>query len=186
MSIHIVVNKIKLIIFHKREKTQKQLIYRTERMYRMMNDQTYCLKFLQIKSLIQTILCKINQTHEKTKNQTKKANKNTNHHIEKWKRFQTHSIYRFVICRSQGSATYLNGASHRRPQSLMSPAGVDRNKVDEIELTITIQKDACIGYGMKVFSLYFFFVFRIYYYFFAVFLCMICGTGENVQFLNKL
>lgn len=31
----------------------------------------------------------------------------------------------------------------------MSPIGVERNKIDEIELTITIQKDAS-GYGMKV------------------------------------
>lgn len=52
--------------------------------------------------------------------------------------------------RSQGGATYLNGASHRRPQSLMSLIGVDRNNGDDRnELTITIQKDAC-GYGMKV------------------------------------
>lgn len=52
--------------------------------------------------------------------------------------------------RSPGGENYLNGASHRLSQSLMSPVGSDRNKVDEIELTITIQKDAC-GYGMKVF-----------------------------------
>lgn len=52
--------------------------------------------------------------------------------------------------RSQGGGTYLNGASHRRPQTLMSPIGIERNKIDdEIELTITIQKDAS-GYGMKV------------------------------------
>ncbi|XP_055318841.1 uncharacterized protein LOC129576874 isoform X6 [Sitodiplosis mosellana] len=51
--------------------------------------------------------------------------------------------------RSQGGGTYLNGASHRRPQTLMSPVGIERNKIDEIELTITIQKDAS-GYGMKV------------------------------------
>lgn len=51
--------------------------------------------------------------------------------------------------RSQGGGTHLNGASHRRPQTLMSPIGVERNKIDEIELTITIQKDAS-GYGMKV------------------------------------
>lgn len=33
----------------------------------------------------------------------------------------------------------------------MSPIGVERNKIDEIELTITIQKDAS-GYGMKVWT----------------------------------
>lgn len=60
--------------------------------------------------------------------------------------------------RSQGSGTYLNGASHRRPQTLMSPVGVERNKIDEIELTITIQKDAS-GYGMKV--LYYNFVLNL-------------------------
>lgn len=64
--------------------------------------------------------------------------------------------------RSQGGGTYLNGASHRRPQTLMSPIGIERNKIDdEIELTITIQKDAS-GYGMKVVyssaNLFFFFL----------------------------
>lgn len=54
-----------------------------------------------------------------------------------------------MMYRSQGGGTHLNGASHRRPQTLMSPIGVERNKIDEIELTITIQKDAS-GYGMKV------------------------------------
>lgn len=55
-----------------------------------------------------------------------------------------------TFSRSQGGATYLNGASQRRSQLLMSPVGVDRsNGDDRMELTITIQKDAC-GYGMKV------------------------------------
>lgn len=54
--------------------------------------------------------------------------------------------------RSQGGGV----ASHRRPQTLMSPIGIERNKIDdEIELTITIQKDAS-GYGMKVFFIFYF------------------------------
>lgn len=60
-----------------------------------------------------------------------------------------HLYYINKMYRSQGGGTHLNGASHRRPQTLMSPIGVERNKIDEIELTITIQKDAS-GYGMKV------------------------------------
>lgn len=68
--------------------------------------------------------------------------------------------------RSPGGENYLNGASHRLSQSLMSPVGSDRNKVDEIELTITIQKDAC-GYGMKVFhSFSFLFVLYLFYFWF--------------------
>lgn len=44
----------------------------------------------------------------------------------------------------------------------MSPVGIERNKIDEIELTITIQKDAS-GYGMKV--VYFWFCFSIFFTF---------------------
>lgn len=66
--------------------------------------------------------------------------------------------------RSSGSGNYLNGASHRLSQSLMSPVGIDRNKIDEIELTITIQKDAC-GYGMKV--LYYFIIFFLSFLFYC-------------------
>lgn len=69
--------------------------------------------------------------------------------------------------RSQGGGTYLNGASHRRPQTLMSPVGVERNKIDEIELTITIQKDAS-GYGMKV--VYFNFCFLSFTFLLRIFL----------------
>lgn len=80
--------------------------------------------------------------------------------------------------RSPGGENYLNGVSHRLSQSLMLPVGSDRNKVDEIKLTIKIQKDAC-GYGMKVFlfccclfifiiichfSFFFFFIILLYYY----------------------
>lgn len=51
--------------------------------------------------------------------------------------------------RSQGSGSHLNGAGHRRPQTLMSPGGVDRKFVAPTDLTLTIIKD-CNGYGMKV------------------------------------
>lgn len=77
------------------------------------------------------------------------------------------------INRSQGGGTYLNGASHRRPQTLMSPVGVERNKIDEIELTITIQKDAS-GYGMKVLYIEFRFDFHLLFYYLLNFLLLFC------------
>lgn len=61
----------------------------------------------------------------------------------------------------------------------MSPAGVDRNKVDEIELTITIQKDACIGYGMKVFSFYFYFLSNLLLFLCFLSLCDLWNGGKR-------
>lgn len=88
--------------------------------------------------------------------------------------------------RSQGGGTYLNGASHRRPQTLMSPVGVERNKIDEIELTITIQKDAS-GYGMKVEYLfvffYFFLSFLFIFFFVFVFFSTITATTNFILYI---
>lgn len=47
----------------------------------------------------------------------------------------------------------------------MSPVGIERNKIDEIELTITIQKDAS-GYGMKVVYLILFFLLSFFVFIF--------------------
>lgn len=64
--------------------------------------------------------------------------------------------------RSQGSGSHLNGAGHRRPQTLMSPGGIDR-KIPT-DLTLTIKKD-CNGYGMKVhlfYARFIFFLFQVF------------------------
>lgn len=74
----------------------------------------------------------------------------------------THIVWmRETHIRSQGSGSQLNGAGHRRPQTLMSPGGVDRKFLAPTELTLTINKDDN-GYGMKVFC--FFYSFARFYF----------------------